>query len=212
MQPGVVRVNCYEWRKHITGSVSVNFNYSETGNGYTLTGSGTITHGPLYTGWTHYELQCIGSPVVSFEEQMPPWILRGNNLCEGRAFIGGHLPATSKILMTLTQEGGPPLTYEWGIFWQINSFQEEGWITVSDTLLPSSPYPDWENDPYSVAYRAETDALPLNSMLVGISPVPPPNGSPLSSAVPIRWLKNGQSGTSADGYLNATVSCSFTIA
>lgn len=198
------RVNCYEWRKHITGSVSVEFNYSETGDGYTLTGSGTITHGTLYTGWTRRELQCEGAPLG--DEQN--WILRGPNLCEGRAQILGILTPSGTVTMTFTPQGQPPVTEEWSIFWQV---QPEGYDTRTN-LLPVSPYPDWENDPYSVSYRAAIDASPPGTMLVGIAPTPPDSGFPAANAVPIRWLKNGESGTSANGFLDATVTCSFTIA
>lgn len=205
VQLGVERVNCYEWRKHITGSVSVNFNYSETGDGYTLAGSGTITHGTLYTGWTRRELQCLGMPLG--DEQN--WILRGPNLCEGRAEIRGLLTAANTIPVTFTPSVGDPVVEDWAIFWQIAANDYE----VKDgTLLPVfTPYPDWENDPYSVAYRAQIDASTPGAMYVGIAPSVPFSGFPSPYGVPIQWLKNGESGTSGNGYLNATVTCSFTI-
>lgn len=206
VQPSVVGVNCYEWRKQITGSVSVDFIYSETGDNYTLTGSGTITHGPIYTGWTRRELQCLGMP---FGDE-PNWILRGPNLCEGRAELRGILTAANTIPVTFTPNVGDPVVEDWLIFWQIAANDYE---VKDSTLLPVfTPYPDWENDPYSMAYRAQIDASTPGAMLVGIAPVVPLSGSPSPYGVPIRWLKNGESGTSGNGFLNATVSCSFTIA
>lgn len=204
VQPSVVVVNCYEWRKHITGSVSVSFQYSETGDGYTIAGSGTITHGELYTDWTRRELQCIGMPLG--DEQN--WILRGPNLCEGRAQIVGMLTPTGTIPVTFTATGQPPVVQEWSIFWQIetNDYEIKG-----DTMLPVVPYPNWENDPYSVAERAQIDAS-LPALRVGIAPVAPFSGSPWQSGVIIQWLKDGESGTSPDGFCSAQVSCNFTLA
>ena len=197
-------MNCYEWRKRITGSVSVAFNYLETGPGYTLAGSGTITHAALYTGWTHRELQCIGTPLGD----EPNWILRGDNLCEGRAQIFGILTPENTIPVTYTPTVGTPSTEQWSIFWQV---QPEGYDTRTN-LLPVSPYPDWENDPYSVSYRAAIDASPPGTMLVGIAPTPPDSGFPAVNGVPIRWLKNGENGTSDNGFLTASVSCIFSLA
>lgn len=204
VQPGVDGVNCYEWRKHITGSVAVQFTYNETGPGYTLAGSGTITHGALYTGWTRRELQCEGMPLGTEDT----WILRGPNLCQGRALLNGILTATNTIPVTYTPTTGPATTEDWAIFWQITA---NDYAVVPGVLMPVSPYPDWEDDPYSVAYRAQIDGLPVGTLYVGIASVPPSPGAPYPSAVPLQWLKDGQTGTSSDGFLEATVTCNFSL-
>ena len=198
-------MNCYEWRKHITGSVSVNLSYSETGEGFTISGSGTITHATLYTGWTRRELQCVGAPLTTTD----PWILRGPNLCEGRALIEGVLPPSGTIAVTYTTEGLPPVVEQWSIFWQIIG---EDYRVLENTLLPVSPYPDWENDPYSVAYRAQIDGLTQPALRVGFGPSPPAPGAPAANSAPVRWLKNGESGTSENGFLSASLEVSFTLA
>jgi len=197
-------MNCYEWRSKITGSVSVIVNYSESGDGYTLQGGGTITHGPLYTGWTNRELQCEGAPLT--EQQN--WVLRGSNLCEGRAVLVGTLTPLNTIPVTYTPDEGDPITEEWSLFWQLAPENYE----ARAGLIPVSPYPDWENDPYSVAYRNAIDSAPIGTMLVGIALSAPPTGFPASNFVPIRWLKNGESGLSADGFLTASIAVTFTLA
>lgn len=197
-------MNCYEWRSQITGSISVTVNYSETGDGYTLQGGGTITHGPLYTGWTNRELQCEGAPLT--EQQN--WVLRGSNLCEGRAVLVGSLTPLNTIPVTYTPDEGDPVTEEWSLFWQLAPSDYE----VRGGLIPVSPYPDWENDPYSVAYRNAIDSAPIGTMLVGIAPTPPSPGFPNPNAAPIRWLKDGESGQSASGFLTASIAVTFTLA
>jgi hypothetical protein len=198
-------MNCYEWRKHITGSVSVSFTYSEAGEGYTITGNGTITHGALYNAWTRRELQCNNGPL----EHQPAWILRGPNLCDGRSQIVGLLTPSGTVPVTITAEGLDPVVEDWSIFWQITFNDYE---VLSNTLLPLQPYPDWENDPYSVAARALIDNSEPGGLLVGIASSPPSPGAPSPSAVPLLWLKDGQSGTSPNGFLSATVACNFTLA
>lgn len=197
-------MNCYEWRKHITGSVSVDVNYEENGDGYQTIGSGTITHGNLYTGWTRKELQCQGRPT----QEGVDWILRGSGLCGGRSILIGELFQSSTIEVTTTfQNGDPSFTEQWGIWFQLVS---ENYMPVA-TLLPLSPYPNWENDPYSVATRAQIDALETDFLRVYAGASAPPVGAPAPNSVPIRWLKNGLGGTSENGFLEINLNVSFTL-
>lgn len=196
-------MNCYEWRKKITGSVSVTVNYSETGDGYTVQGGGTITHGELYTGWTNRELQCEGAPLT----EQANWVLRGSNLCEGRAVLVGSLTPLNTIPVTFTPDEGDPVVEEWSLFWQIAPANYE----VRGGLIPVSPYPDWEDDPYSVASRNAINSYPVGTMLVGIAPTPPSSGFPNPNAVPIRWLKDGEAGQSESGFLSASIAVTFTL-
>lgn len=195
-------MNCYEWRKHVTGTVSVDFDYNGTGDGFTISGAGTITHGALYTGWTRRELQCLGSP-QAFE---PNWILRGDNLCQGRAEIVGKLTPDNTITMTITPDVGDPFETEWGIFWQIIG---EDYKVIDDNMLPVNPYPTLENDPYSVAFRKQIDDLTAPQLRVGIGPSF--SGAPVPNSAPIIWLKNGEKGESEDGFLKVELSVSFTL-
>lgn len=197
-------MNCYEWRKHITGSVAVTVSYNEVGDGYTLSGGGTVTNKTLYAGWTHRELQCVGAP-LSWPDD---WILRGDNLCEGRAQIIGLLTQANTIPVTYTPEEGDPVTEEWSVYFQIvpNNYD------VISTLLPLQPYPDWENDPYSVATRQAIDALQNDMLLVCFSSAPPSPGFPAVTHVPLRWFKDGLSGVSADGRLTASLAINFSLA
>lgn len=197
-------MNCFEWRKHITGNVAVTVSYNEVGDGYTLSGGGTITNKTLYTGWTHRELQCVGAP-LSWPDD---WILRGDNLCEGRSQIVGLLTQANTIPVTYTPEGGDPVIEEWSVYFQIvpNNYD------VSSSLLPLQPYPDWENDPYSVAARQAIDSLQNDTLLVCFSSAPPSSGFPAATHVPLRWFKNGLSGASADGRLTASLAINFSLA
>ena len=196
-------MNCFEWRKHITGNVAVTVSYNEVGDGYTLSGGGTVTNKPLYTGWTHRELQCIGGPLDWADD----WILRGDNLCEGRAQIVGQLSQSDTIPVTYTPDEGDPIVEQWGIFFQIipNNYE------VSTSLLPVQPYPDWENDPYSVAMRQAIDGLQFDALRVGFGSSPPPGGFPAPNSAPIRWFKDGLSGVSENGFLSVSLSVSFTL-
>lgn len=193
-------MNCHEWRAKITANVSVAVQYTNSGEGYTVSGGGTVTHGGLYTGWTRRELQCFGYPIS--EEQN--WILREPNLCFGRAFVRGILTPSSKIKLTTTITGQPPFETEHDIYWQAAFDQYQ----IREGLLPLDPYPDWENDPYSVAYRKQIDALPVGTFLVGLFPA---EGLPSPAMVPIKWFKDGESGGSPDGTTSASLSVKFTL-
>lgn len=196
-------MNCYEWRKHITGSVAVTVSYNEVGEEYTVTGSGTVTNKQLYDGWTHRELQCIGAPLSWTDD----WILRGDNLCEGRAQIVGLLTQANTIPVTWTPKNGEPFTDEWSVWFQIVQNDYE----VVSSLLPLQPYPDWENDPYSVAMRQAIDGLANDQLVVSFSAGPPSSGFPAATSVPLLWFKDGLSGTSADGFLTVSLAMSFTL-
>ena len=195
-------MNCYEWRKHITGSVSVTVNYNEATEAYTASGSGTVTHGALYSGWTHRELQCLGAPLA----YQPDWILRGDNLCEGRAQLVGVLTQANTIAVTITPTGGDPYVEDRPIYFKLPADD----YSVTEGMLPLSPYPNWENDPYSVATRAQIDALTQDFLRVGLGTGSP--GFPAANEVSLRWLKDGLTGTSEDGTLTVTLGVNFTLA
>ena len=195
-------MNCYEWRKKISGSVAVTVSYSQSDEFSTTSGSGTITHGPLYAGWTHRELQCLGSPLTSTED----YILRGDNLCEGRAQIVGSLQQRNTITLTTTTIDGDTFVSEVGVYFKYVPENYE----IRTSLLPLNPYPDWEDDPYSKSYRAQIDALAEGVLRVGIGEGTP--GAPQNDEVLLLWLKDGQSGTSEDGTLNIALVVEFNLA
>ena len=194
-------MNCYEGRKKITGSVAVTVSYSQSDETSTTSGAGVITHGPLYTGWTHRELQCVGSPLTSTDD----YILRGDNLCEGRAQIVGSLQQRNTITLTTTTNDGQTFESEVGIYFKYVPDNYD----VRTTLLPLNPYPDWENDPYSKSFRAQIDGLAEPVLRVGLGEGTP--GSPSPSEVALPWLKDGVSGVSENGTLNISLAAKFTL-
>lgn len=196
-------MNCYEWRKKITGNVTVNISINVIEDSYTLTGSAAITHDELYSEWTHRELQCLGEPKTTQEN----WILRGNNLCIGRSQITGFLTQRDKIKITITSKEDPPadpITFDSSIYF---AFADPS-IPATQSLLPLSPYPDWEDDPYSVAFRKQINDLSYDFLRVGISDVFP--GDP-NYEVPLKWLKDGLNAQSQNGYVSASLTVSFTL-
>lgn len=196
-------MNCFEWKKHITGNVAVTVSYNETGDGYSITGGGTVTHGELYAGWTRRELQCEGMPMGAPDN----WILRPN-LCEGRSVLIGLLTPLNGITITQNYEGLDPIVENWPVWFQAFPSNYE----ATTGLLPMSPYPDWENDPWSVASRAAIDGLTFSALYVSVSQFPPSPEFISPSAVPLRWLKDGESGTSPDGFATASLTLNFAIA
>lgn len=200
-------MNCFEWRKKISGSVSVDVSLSVTGESYSETGAQTFTHDALYSGWTHRELQCEGAPLGD----VPDWVLRGDNLCEGRAYLLGKL--TQQNTMTVTVVSGESTwQYDAGLYFQV---QENGIWKTTTSLLPMSPYPTWENDPYSVALRSALDGLAGNYLYAGIFDTaygPPPDSVGFPTApVALNWLKNGVSGSNQDAGLTVTLNVNFAL-
>lgn len=194
-------MNCYEWRKKISGNISVTLSYNESTEIYNTTGSGTITHAPLYSAWTHRELQCIGAPRLPTDA----WILRGGDLCQGRAIIAGDLPQANTIKLTTTTIDGEIYDTEVGIYFKIISEN----YRVTENLLALNPYPNWENDPYSKAYRAQIDSLTYPELRVGIGTGSP--GAPQPNEVEFFWLKDNESGVSEDGTLQASLQVQFNL-
>lgn len=195
-------MNCYEWRKKINVNVSATIVYNVSGAGYTESGSGTITHGNLYNAWTHRELQCEGAPINNPSD----WALRGPNLCIGRSFIIGQLTQSDTITITQTIDGQPPTTWEAGLFFE--TFSDGLWYPQT-SLLVYSQYPDWENDPYSVAYRNVINGLTGNYLCAGIYdtqygpptfPSPNPQGQ-----VKLPWFRDGVSGQENNLSVSLTV-------
>lgn len=195
-------MNCYEWRKKIVVSVSANVSYNVTGQGFTESGSGTITHGDLYDAWTRRELQCVGSPL----NDPPDWALRGPNLCQGRSFIIGQLTQNNTVTITQTIDGQPPTTWQAGLFFETES---EGLWYPQTSLLVANQYPNWENDPYSVALRNVIDSLTGNYLYAGIYDVdfgPPITPSPTPQGpVGLPWFKNGASGSTSELSISLSV-------
>lgn len=194
-------MNCYEWRKKITGSVLVSVTVSEKTDSYDMTGGGTITHGPLYTGWTHRELQCFGTPQTS----QPNWILRGDNLCAGRSQIGGTLTQENEITITITPKQGSPFSFNTSIYFR---FADPS-TPETQSLLPLNPYPNWENDPYSVAERNYIDNLQFDYLFLGVGGIG--GGSPNPYEVPFKWLKSGLTSQSPNNVVSASLTVSFSL-
>jgi hypothetical protein len=195
-------MNCYEWRKQITVSVSVDVSYFVATESFTESGSGTITHDDLYTGWTHRELQCEGGPLGN----PPNWALRGPNLCEGRAFITGQLTQNDTITITQTIEGQNPTTWQAGLFFET---QIGGLWYPQTSLLVYPQYPDWEKDPYSIANKSAIDSLTGNYLFAGIYDVefgPPtqPSENP-QGPVGLNWFKDGVSGSTDELSISLTI-------
>lgn len=201
-------MNCYEWRKKITGAISVDVSLNFSGDDYSENGSQTFSHGDLYTGWTRRELQCEGQPLG----EVANWILRGQGLCEGRSYLVGRLSQQETMTVTQTFDG-TSTQYEAGLYFQVQEFGV--WKTLP-TLLPMSPYPTWENDPYSVALRNVINGLTGNYLYAGIFDVaygPPPDSIGFPTApVGLNWLKDGVSGVNSDVGLSVSLSVNFSLA
>jgi len=196
-------MNCYEWRKQINCTISVQVELNLSFPNYTETGSHTFEHDAIYTAWTHRELQCEGGP-LSYQ---PAWVLRGDNLCEGRAVLVGLL--TQKDTMTVTQViDGVTSTYQAGLYFQRRTIGEL-WETTT-SLLPQSPYPDWELDPFSTAGKNVIDSFLGKNLYAGIYDVafePPPSSEGFPSApVGFKWLKDGESGENTEYGLQMSLS------
>lgn len=195
-------MNCYQWRKNIVASVSASIIYNVNGAGYTESGNGTITHGTLYKAWTHRELQCEGAPINNSSD----WVLRGSNLCYGRSFIVGQLSQNNTITITQTLDGQPPTTWQAGLF--LETYFDGLWYPQT-SLLVDAQYPDWENDPYSVAVRNVINNLTGNYLHAGIYDTqygPPTFASPIPQGpVALPWFRDGVSGSSQNLSVSLTV-------
>ena len=152
-------MNCYDYRKKITGSMSVEFSLQFYGGPefpLTISGSHTFVNKPLKTDLTRKEVAC--GPVELVNQSV---VLRSLDLCEGRATLDGVLN-TDQMTVTYSYEGEEPYTTleslslwtksnEEGALWECN--------TLGTTLPMGVAYPDWSDDPYSVATRNRIDQI-----------------------------------------------------
>lgn len=200
-------MNCYEWRKRIQCTISAQVDLNLTTGSLTESGSQNFTHDELYSTWTRRELQCEGAPL----NPQNAWILRGDNLCEGRSILMGVL--TQNETMTVTQVfDGVTTTYEAGLYFQTQQF---GIWKTNTNLLAMSPYPNWENDPYSKAARNVIDGLTGNYLYAGIYNIdfgPPPDSVGIPSApVALKWLKDQATGTNSEYGLTVTLTVTTSL-
>lgn len=209
-------MNCYELSKKIGGSFSVSFSLEyNAGSGddkVTIEGSHEFTHGPLYTSWTRRELQCVRSPRPPNADSS--YVLRSTNLCEGRADLEGVLRPTDTMTITTTVGSFPPQTEEATLFWW--ALDPSGTWQPSDIVFPLGiVYPEWTNDPYSVARRNSIDLIRskeqkffgIDYMTVGSS-LPPPQTYPPNCPT-FTWPKSGDTDTWTDGEFRKTASITY---
>lgn len=177
-----------------------------------ISGNHTFTHGSLKTDWTRKQLACDRNALSP-----QSYLLRSLNLCEGRATLQGAL-VTDDMTVTTTYGDDPPYTelqplsiwtksYDVGAQWECSSL---------DRLLPINlVYPEWSNDPYSVARRNQIDqiiAAGEKTIYFDIG-----NQGAVSSAPPdapgFTWPKSGDSDTFTGGgwTKSCTISYTFTV-
>lgn len=223
-------MNCWEWRKQITASVSAdgsyNFNYSSPDTpdqSYSMSGSQTFTHNTPYTNWTRRELRCIGEPLPTLENPKTDWVLRGtqvpnpNNVvvCENRTTLVGNLSQIEPMTVRSSKPDIYPDQFWWLYFW---TSQFNGVWTASRNLLQGSwIYPSLENDPYSVAGRARIDSFIAAGQIyiyADFYPTdPPPQNFPPLNTIPLSWYKGGVTGVKnySDPTTTESKSLSLTI-
>jgi hypothetical protein len=121
--------------------------------------------------------------------------------------------------MTITTTVGsfPPQTEQATIFWWV--LNTNGIWEPSDAVFPLGiVYPDWSNDPYSIARQNQIDLIRSRSQkyfgidyLTTGSSLPPPQDYPPSCPL-FKWPKTGDTDNWTDGEFikEATVNYSFT--
>ena len=201
-------MNCYEYSKRITGSMSIQLSVNFASEGLTISGSHTFTHGPLKADWTRKQLACDRNAPA-----LQSYLLRSLNLCEGRATLEGSL-VTDQMTLTITQGGETRTELVSLVIWNYVSDDPPYWRGLSTNSLPIGlAYPDWSNDPYSVARRKQIDQIrAIGEKTVyfdiseGVSDVPP-------DAPGFAWPKSGDSNTFTGGgwTKSCTISYTFTV-
>ena len=200
-------MNCYEYSKRITGSMSIQLSVNFASEGLTISGSHTFTHGPLKADWTRKQLACDRNAPAS-----QSYLLRSLNLCEGRATLDGSL-VTDQMTLTITQGGETRTELVSLVIWNYVSDDPPYWRGSSTNSLPIGlAYPDWSNDPYSVARRKQIDQIrAIGEKTVyfdiseGVSDVPP-------DAPGFAWPKSGDSDTFTGGGWSKSCTISYTFA
>lgn len=201
-------MNCYEYSKRITGSMSIQLSVNFASEGLTINGSHTFTHGPLKADWTRKQLACDRNAPAP-----QSFLLRSLDLCEGRATLDGAL-VTDQMTLTITEGSETRTELVSLVIWTYVNGDPSYWQGSSISLLPLGlAYPDWSNDPYSVARRKQIDQIrAIGEKTVyfdiyeGISPVPP-------DAPGFAWPKSGDNNTFTGGgwTKSCTVSYNFTV-
>ena len=204
-------MNCWEWRKKITASVSAEGSYSfsytspdQPSQSYTASGSQTFSHGTPYTAWTRRELRCEGGPLPTTENPKTDWVLRGTQItdpgnvdvCTNRTTLLGNLSQQQAMTVTSNKPDIFPEQQWWLYFWTTDF---NGLWTANRNLLQGNwIYPDLENDPYSVAGRAIIDGFISAGQIYIYADFypddPAPQYFPPTNAIPLTWYKNGVSG------------------
>lgn len=221
-------MNCWEWRKKITASVSAQGSYSFSytspdgpSESYTLNGSQTFSHATPYTAWTHRELRCIGAPLPTSGNPKTDWVLRGTQIeeggavdvCHNRTTLNGNLSQQEAMTVTSSKPDIFPNQQWWLYFWTTDL---NGLWTANRNLLQGSwIYPDLENDPYSVAGRAIIDGFISAGQIYIYADFyaddPAPQDFPPTNAIPLTWYKDGVSGEKNISGPNTTESKSLSL-
>jgi hypothetical protein len=195
-------MNCYEYSKRITGSMSIQLSVNYTDENLTISGSHTFTHGPLKADWTRKQLACDRNAPAP-----QSFLLRSLDLCEGRATLDGAL-VTDQMTLTITEGSETRTELVSLVIWTFFG-DPSYWNGSSTNLLPIGlAYPDWSNDPYSVARRKQIDQIrAIGEKTVyfdiyeGVSNFPP-------DAPGFAWPKSGDNNTFTGG--GWTKSCTVT--
>ena len=207
-------MNCYEYSKRITGSMSIQFSMSYDGGStfpLKISGNHTFNHGSLKTDWTRKQLACDRNAPAS-----QSYLLRSLNLCEGRATLQGALVTDDMTVTTTYGDDPPTTTLEPLTIWTQNLFTLDWECSSLDRRLPIGlAYPEWSNDPYSVARRKQIDQIRAAGEKTiyfdignegAISTQPP-------DAPGFTWPKSGDSDSFTGGgwSKSCTISYTFTI-
>jgi hypothetical protein len=221
-------MNCWEWRKKITASVSAegSYDFSYTSpdgpsQSYTLNGSQTFSHATPYTAWTHRELRCVGGPLPTTENPKTDWVLRGTQItdpsnvdvCTNRTTLLGNLSQQQAMTVSSSKPDLYPDQFWWLYFWTTDF---NGLWTASRNLLQGNwIYPDLENDPYSVAGRAIIDGFISAGQIYIYADFfaddPAPQDFPPTNAIPLTWYKGGVSGEKNTSGPNTTENKSLSL-
>lgn len=212
-------MNCFEWTKKVTGFASIHYSiYSQIGEGeemVTVEGDGFFNHGELYNSWTRRELQCQRSPLPPNEHQS--WLLRNTDLCQGRASIDGVLYPLDTLTVTTTIGQNEPTAEQYELLWW---FYDNGvWIpnpTAAGSMFPIGvAYPNWENDPYSVARRNQIDlALAGDQNYICADIIPAGSLPPLPQDYPpnapgFKWLMGDDTAEFENSEIKKTAQVSY---
>ena len=221
-------MNCWDWRKKITATVSVqgsyNFSYSspdDPSQSYTLNGSQTFEHEAIYTEWTRRELKCIGAPLPTSGNAKTDWVLRGTevddfanfDVCKNRTTLAGNLSQKQQMTATSSKPDIYPDQLFWLYFWTVDN---NGLWTANRNLLQGIwIYPELENDPYSVARRKTIDGLISSKAIYFYADFYTDDPSPQYYApelsIPLTWYKDGVSGEKSNPSPNITEEKSVTL-